>query len=79
MHWVVLAGAYVILWFLVLQILLPMGVRAPHESGDSAATIGDPAAPVNPRLARKAVVATFVAAVLWAIFYGLSRAGVINV
>jgi predicted secreted protein len=78
MHWVVLAGAYIILWFLTLQILLPMGIRARHEMGEDTAGIGDPGAPPNPRLVLKALLATLVAAVIWSIFYALVLAGVIN-
>ncbi|HEY6578857.1 MAG TPA: DUF1467 family protein [Rhizomicrobium sp.] len=76
MHWVVLAGAYVILWFLALQILLPMGIGAPHSSGEA---IGDPGAPPNPRLALKALIATFAAAAIWSVFFGLVLAGIIHV
>ncbi|HEX4077631.1 MAG TPA: DUF1467 family protein [Rhizomicrobium sp.] len=79
MHWVVLAGAYIILWFLALQILLPMGIRAPHETGDNATAIGDPGAPPNPRLVLKALLATVAATVIWSVFYALVLSGVINV
>jgi len=79
MHWVVLAGAYIILWFLALQILLPIGIRARHEMGEDANAIGDPGAPPNPRLAVKALLATLVAAVIWSIFYALVLYGVIDV
>ena len=79
MHWVVLAGAYIILWFLALQILLPMGIRARHEMGEDAGTIGDPGAPPNPRLVLKALLATVVAAVIWSVFYALVLSGVIDV
>ena len=79
MHWVVLAGAYIILWFLVLQILLPLGVGAPHESGEEAHALADAGAPSDPRVPLKALIASGVAAVLWLIFYGLVVAGYIDV
>ncbi|MGH6889538.1 MAG: DUF1467 family protein [Rhizomicrobium sp.] len=78
MHWVILAGAYVILWFLTLQILLPIGIGDSRESGDTATTLADPGAPPNPRLLLKALIATFAAAVLWLVFYGLILAHVID-
>ena len=34
MHWIVLVGAFFIFWFLALQIVMPMGVKTPHEAGD---------------------------------------------
>lgn len=79
MHWVVLAGSYVILWFLMLQILLPIGVKAPHEAGEQAHALADVGAPSNPRILLKALVASLVAAVLWLVFYGLVVAGYVNV
>lgn len=78
MHWIVVAGAYVILWFLMLQILLPIGIRAPQESGEEAHALADAGAPANPRILFKAVIATLAAAVIWLVFYGLVLAGYIN-
>jgi len=79
MHWVVLAGAYIILWFLILQILLPIGVKAAHESGEEAHLLADAGAPSNPRIVFKALLATVIAAALWLVFYVLILAGYIDV
>lgn len=77
MHWIVLAGAYVILWFLALQILLPIGVSAQHESG--GAVTGDPGAPAHHRLGLKLAVATLLAALVWGVFYALVVMKVVDV
>jgi len=79
MHWVVLAGAYVILWFLALQILLPIGIHAPHETGDAIAGGADPGAPHISRIGLKLVMATIAAAVFWAIFYALVLLRIIDI
>jgi predicted secreted protein len=79
MHWVVLAGAYVILWFLLLQILLPMGIRAPHETGEAAHALADAGAPSNPRILLKALIASVAAAVLWLVFYTLVLMKVVDI
>ena len=79
MHWVVLGGAYIILCFLVLQILLPIGIRAPHEAGEDTHVFTDHGAPSNPRIVFKAMLACAIAAALWLIFYGLVLAGYIDV
>jgi predicted secreted protein len=71
LHWIVLVGAYIILWFLALQILLPIGVKAPHESGDAVLGGADPGAPVRSHLGLKAGIATLAATVIWAGFYAL--------
>jgi predicted secreted protein len=79
MHWIVLAGAYVILWFLMLQILLPIGIRAPHESGEPAHALADAGAPSNPRIPLKALIASLAAAVIWLAFYVLVLMKVVDI
>jgi predicted secreted protein len=71
MHWIVLVGAFFIFWFLALQIVMPMGVKIPHEAGDSVVAGTDPGAPYKPNLGFKALIATAVAVVLWGILYAL--------
>lgn len=71
MHAVVLGGAFAILWFLVLQIVLPMGNQTAHETGEAVVAGQEPGAPARPRLGLKLAVATGAAIVLWLIFYGL--------
>jgi predicted secreted protein len=68
-HASVLFGAYVIFWFLALFCLLPVGLgEVDPETG----------APLKPMLLLKAVIATGVAAVLWAGFYVLILTGVLD-
>ena len=45
---------YFIVWWVTLFVVLPWGVRNPHESGEPVAEGHDPGAPVNPQLLRKA-------------------------
>ena len=71
MHWIVLVGAFFIFWFLALQIVMPMGVKTPHEAGDSVVAGTDPGAPYKPNLGFMALIATGVAIVLWGILYTL--------
>jgi predicted secreted protein len=71
---IVLAGAFVILWFLALQILLPIGISPSRDSG-----VGDAGAPANPRMALKLALATVAATALWSIFYVLVLLRVINI
>lgn len=73
MRLIVLAGAFVILWFLALQILLPIGISS------SCGGIGDPGAPANPRMALKLALATVAAAAMWALFYALVLMRVIDI
>jgi predicted secreted protein len=58
---------YFIIWWTVLFAVLPWGVRSQHESG--AITPGsDPGAPTLPRLRRKLVWTTIVAALVFALW-----------
>lgn len=59
---------YLIVWWLVLFCLLPIGVRSQLEDGD--VTPGsEPGAPVETGLWRKAVWATGISVVVWAIMF----------
>jgi predicted secreted protein len=79
MHWVVLVGAYIILWFLALQIVLPIGIGDSGD-GDEAIVAGtDPGAPTRPRLGLKLTIATAAATVIWAVFYGLVLTKVLDI
>ncbi len=62
-HNVALYGTFPILWFLSFFCLLPVGLGSGHDP--------ETGAPLNPMLGRKALIATGIAAVLWAVFYAL--------
>jgi predicted secreted protein len=72
--WVQGIVAYVIIWWVVIFAVLPIGVR-PSEKGDPGYAAG---APANPRLGIKALVTTAVAAVLWLALYALIRSDLIS-
>ena len=58
---------YVVLWWLVLFMVLPWGVRrteAPEQGHD-------PGAPERPMLWRKAAITTLIAAILFGIVYAI--------
>lgn len=68
-HATVLVSAFVIFWFLTFFCLLSVGLGpVDPETG----------APLSPMLARKAAIATAVAVVLFAAFYALIAAGVLD-
>lgn len=59
-HGAVLVSAFAIFWFLAFFCLLPVGIgECDPETG----------APKHPYLARKALYASGIAVVLWAVFY----------
>jgi predicted secreted protein len=56
---------FVILWWLVLFTLLPMGAQSAHEAGEQYAPGAEHGAPKVHNLRRKMAIATGIAAVLW--------------
>ena len=60
---------YFIIWWLVLFLVLPFGIRNAHDTGDTVEEGNEPGAPVNPRLVQKAVITTILATVVFAVFY----------
>ena len=56
---------YFTIWWIVLFVILPWGVRSQQEEGDIVAGT-DPGAPVAPRLLIKAAATTILAAILFA-------------
>ena len=59
---------YFIIWWVVLFAVLPWGVRSQHEDG-AIIPGSDPGAPTIPRLRRKLVWTTIVAAIVFAFWY----------
>jgi predicted secreted protein len=59
---------YFLIWWTVLFAVLPWGVRSQHEGG-SVAPGTDPGAPAVPRLRRKLVLTTIVAAFVFALWH----------
>lgn len=66
---------YFIVWWVTLFVVLPWGVRNPHESGQPVAEGTDPGAPVNPQLLRKAVITTILASAIFALLYAAITRG----
>ena len=60
-----LVAIYLTIWWTVLFVVLPLGVRSSHEDGVEVTDGGDPGAPVLPNLKRKAITTTWVAAIVW--------------
>jgi predicted secreted protein len=68
---------YVVLWWVVLFAVLPIGVRTQGEDG--SVVPGTPeSAPAVPRLLRVAVITTLVSAVLFAGAWAAVRYGLVN-
>jgi predicted secreted protein len=62
-------ATYLIVWWVVLFSVLPVGVVSHAEAGIRTPGGGDPAAPVDPKLKRKFITTTWVSALLFAPFW----------
>lgn len=69
---------YVIAWWLVFFMALPVGVRPPHEIGEKAEPGHEAGAPVRTHLWIKALAATVIAAVLWGLAFWVIEADLIS-
>lgn len=56
---------YATIWWIVLFAVLPLGVRSADEAGEERPEGNDPGAPVAPQLAKKALLTTVIAAVVF--------------
>lgn len=63
MHWFTAVVLFVLIWWTALFAVLPFGVHPVDEASDVPG--GWRGAPREPRLGRKLIVTTLVAALLW--------------
>jgi predicted secreted protein len=75
MGWVTGLAVYFILWWLVLFMVLPWGVRAIDR--EDVAKGHAASAPVRPRIALKMAVTTVIAGLFWLIVYLIIDRGLI--
>lgn len=76
MGWVVGIAAYIVIWWIVIFMVLPWGVR-PIEDGDIAKGHA-PSAPLRPLMLRKVLTTTAIATVLWLVVYFVTASGAIS-
>lgn len=62
-------SVYLVIWWVVLFAVLPLGVKSHHEAGIEVPGGGDPASPVNPNLKRKFITTTWVSAIVFAVVW----------
>ena len=69
---------YFVLWWIVLFLTLPFGVRSQHEDGEGAPGT-DPGAPIMARMGRKLIWTTVISAMVFALCLLAYDAGLLNV
>jgi predicted secreted protein len=69
---------YFVLWWLVLFVTLPFGVRSQHEDGASGDGT-DPGAPVATQMGRKMIWTTAISTAIFALAMAAYHAGYFNI
>lgn len=69
---------YLTIWWTALFAILPLGNVTYHEAKVKPPAGGDPGAPMNPNLKKKAITTTWVSAVVMLVLYLVLWSGVIS-
>jgi predicted secreted protein len=69
---------YFVLWWVVLFVTLPFGVRSQHEDGGGSPGT-DPGAPIASKMGRKLIWTTLLSAVIYAAGLAAYRAGLLSI
>ena len=70
---------YFVVWWTVLFAILPLGAQSHTEAGTHVADGGDPGAPVNPNLKKKAITTTWVAVIVTTLIWLVVQFGLIPI
>ncbi len=62
---------YILCWWLIWFMILPIGIVTQEESGEKIVKGTVKSAPVRPRLFRKVVATTIVSALVWGVIFYL--------
>ena len=77
MNWFSAFVVWLIIWWLVLFIILPIGIRGQAEEGDIVKG-SEPGAPHKLNMKRKFVQTTLIASVLWVLACALIMSGIVT-
>jgi predicted secreted protein len=66
------------MWWIVLFLTLPFGIRSQHEDGESSPGT-DPGAPVASQMGRKLIWTTIISAVIFAVAIWAYNSGLLSV
>lgn len=75
MRWTSMLAIYALFWVLSAFVVLPFGLRTPHEAGVAPVTGHATSAPVNFRPRKVVLRATLLSAALFALFYANFQQG----
>lgn len=68
---------FLIVWWVVIFAMLPIGVTSQHEDGDIVAG-SEPGAPTAPMLMKKAWWTTIATSCIWIVYYIITESGMVE-
>jgi predicted secreted protein len=77
MNWFSALVVWLIIWWLVLFVILPIGIRGQAEEGDIVEG-SEPGAPHTLDIKRKFKQTTIIASILWVLTCGLIVSGLVS-
>ena len=78
MNWAGAIVIYIIWWWICFLAVLPRDIKSRWEVEHDGVEGADPGAPTDPKLKRKMWMATWIAAIFWAITAAIILSGVFN-
>ena len=69
---------YFVVWWIVLFLTLPFGVRSQHEDGEGSPGT-DPGAPIASQMGRKLIWTTLISAVIFAVAVWAYNSGLLSI
>ncbi len=77
MNWFTALALYLIIWWLVLFVILPIGIRGQAEEGDIVEG-SEPGAPHTLDIKKKFKQTTIAATIVWAVVIGILLSGLLS-
>lgn len=68
---------FLIVWWLIFFMMLPVGIRSQHESGDVVKG-SEPGAPESPMLKKKFWWTTVATSVFWLVYFIVIESGILS-
>lgn len=69
---------YIMIWWVLFFMALPIGAQSAHEAGENTEVGNTSSAPLKHNLKKKIIYVSFLSALLWFGAYGLIRAEIVN-
>ncbi len=77
MFWTSAVVLYMVIWFMTLFVVLPIGYQSQEEEDGEVVPGTPPGAPSTPMLKRKFIWTTIAATLIWGVAYLVVSSGVI--